>query len=103
MAGGTISGNSAASGKEGAGGSVQVGEEAVFTMTDGAITGNNISTSVRKQPQGSGVRVWKGTFSVSGGEITDNSTTGNGRALGPIHTRRNQRTNGDKAQSKINK
>lgn len=65
MTGGSIAGNTAESG-----GGVYVDEGGTFTMEDGSINNNQVSSG-----GGGGVMVNKGSFTLSGGSITGNSTS----------------------------
>ena len=64
MTGGSIAGNTAA-----AGGGVYVDEGGTFTMEDGSINNNQATSG-----GGGGVMVNKGSFTLSGGSITGNTT-----------------------------
>ena len=65
MTGGSIAGNTAESG-----GGVYVDEGGTFTMEDGSINNNQVTSG-----GGGGVMVNKGSFTLSGGSITGNSTS----------------------------
>lgn len=65
MTGGSIAGNTAESG-----GGVYVNEGGTFTMEDGSINNNQVTSG-----GGGGVMVNKGSFTLSGGSITGNSTS----------------------------
>jgi hypothetical protein len=67
---GAITGNTNNSNTWAGGGGVFIGEEAVFTMSGGAITDNSAAN-------GGGVNVGRGTFTMEGGEISDNTAQGN--------------------------
>ena len=64
MTGGSIAGNTA-----NAGGGVYVDEGGTFTMEDGSINNNQVTSG-----GGGGVMVNKGSFTLSGGSITGNTT-----------------------------
>lgn len=64
MTGGSIAGNTAESG-----GGVYVDEGGTFTMEDGSINNNQVTSG-----GGGGVMVNKGSFTLSGGSITGNTT-----------------------------
>lgn len=66
MTGGSIAGNTAESG-----GGVYVDEDGTFTMEDGSINNNQVTSG-----GGGGVMVNKGSFTLSGGSITGNATSG---------------------------
>lgn len=65
---------------------VQVGEGSEFVMKSGAITGNtnlgNPHSTDEPDGDGGGVFIWKGKFTMEGGEISRNATYGKGGSYG---------------------
>jgi hypothetical protein len=78
MSGGTISGNTAKGGEWVSGGGVVV-TNATFIMTNGTIAGNRSAGKEWKNSNSGGVRVQgAAVFTMSGGEITGNTTSEGG-------------------------